>query len=135
MIGLADEDTYLVGHSLGCPAILRYLEELPEGTQVGGVLLVAGFAEPLPHLPQLDSFTTGTWNDEKIVASAKRIVIINSDDDQAVPFFNAEHVRDRFGAELIIIQSAGHINEKAGFKTVPFVLEALKRLISGVRLF
>ncbi len=35
-VGEADEDTYFVGHSIGCQTILRYLETLPEGTRVGG---------------------------------------------------------------------------------------------------
>src|ERR1019366_9948230 len=35
-----DQETFFVGHSLGCQAILRYLE-MNKGSQVGGVLLVA----------------------------------------------------------------------------------------------
>jgi uncharacterized protein len=46
-VGAPDTETYLVGHSLGCPTILRYLESLKNGEKTGGALLVAGFAEPL----------------------------------------------------------------------------------------
>lgn len=129
-VGNPDEETYLVGHSLGSPTILRYLESLEDSQIVGGALLVAGFAEPLPHLPELDSFTAGTWDDEKVKPHAKKIAIINSDNDEAVPFFNGEHVRDRFNAELITAHSLGHINEKAGVKEVPFVLEKLKEMMA-----
>lgn len=125
IIGNPDEDTYLVGHSLGCPTILRYIESLEDSQNVGGALLVAGFAEPLPHLPELDSFTAGTWDDGKIKAHAKKIAIINSDNDEAVPFFNGERVRDRFNAELITVHNMGHMNEKAGINEVPFVLDKM----------
>ncbi len=128
-IGTPDEDKYLVGHSLGCPTILRYLESLDENQEVGGALLVAGFAEPLPHLPELDSFTASVWKDNHIRSRTKQLTILNSDDDEAVPFFNAEHVRDRFNAKLVTVHDAGHINEKAGFKEVPFVLKELKDMM------
>ena len=128
-ISKPDEETYLIGHSLGCPAILRYLESLDDGEAIGGVVLVAGFAEPLLGLPQLDSFTAGIWDDEKIKSHAKQIVIINSDDDEAVPFLNGEHVRDRFDAELITVHGMGHINEKAGVTEAPFVLDKLKIML------
>src|SRR6185369_17783823 len=39
VVGKADEETYLIGHSAGCITILRYLESLPEGEKVGGVVL------------------------------------------------------------------------------------------------
>lgn len=130
VVGVPDEETYLIGHSLGCPTILRYLESLEEKQVVGGALLVAGFAEPLPHLPELNSFTEGQWSDEKVKANTRKLAIINSDNDEAVPFFNGEHVRDRFNAELITVHNMGHINEKAGITQVPFVLAKLKEIMS-----
>lgn len=129
VIGIAEEETYFVGHSLGCPAILRYLESLPEGQKVGGVVLVAGFAEPI-HFTELDSFTTEEWNDTKINQSVNKIVLINSDNDEHVPLEMGKRMRDRFNAELLVINQAGHINEKSGHKTVPFVLNELKELMS-----
>jgi predicted alpha/beta hydrolase family esterase len=39
-----DKDTYFIGHSMGCQAVLRYLQDID--TEVGGVVLVAGFIEP-----------------------------------------------------------------------------------------
>jgi len=45
-----DQDTYLVGHSMGCQAIARYLESLPEGVKLGGVVFVAGFFKGLTNL-------------------------------------------------------------------------------------
>ena len=36
-----DKDTYFIGHSIGCQAILRYLEKI--NSPVGGALFVAGW--------------------------------------------------------------------------------------------
>jgi len=37
-----DQQTYFVGHSIGCQAILRYLTTLPEDVCIGDIILVAG---------------------------------------------------------------------------------------------
>lgn len=128
-VGVPDSETFLIGHSLGCPTILRYLESIGEGHKIAGAILVAGFAEPLLRLPELDTFTAGAWDDEKVKSAANKIIIINSDNDEAVPYFNGENVRDRFGAELITVHNAGHINEKSGFDKVPFVLDEFLKLV------
>jgi predicted alpha/beta hydrolase family esterase len=44
-VGDSGKDCVLVGHSLGCIAILRYLERAKK--QVGGAVFVAGFAGKL----------------------------------------------------------------------------------------
>jgi predicted alpha/beta hydrolase family esterase len=46
-IGLPDDKLFLIGHSVGCITILRYLETLREKQRVGGVVLVAGFTDDL----------------------------------------------------------------------------------------
>ena len=38
-ISILDEETYFVGHSIGCQTILRYLEK-QELTNIGGILFV-----------------------------------------------------------------------------------------------
>lgn len=47
-VGIADKDTYFVGHSIGVQAILRYLEGLKHEVRVGGVLFVAGWTHLKP---------------------------------------------------------------------------------------
>src|SRR3989344_3710325 len=47
--GQAKKDkTYLVGHSLGVPAILRYLES-KSARKIAGAVLVSGPCEPIKH--------------------------------------------------------------------------------------
>lgn len=49
-VGVPDEQTYFVGHSLGCQTITRYLESLPKNIKVGGAVFVAGFFKRLTGL-------------------------------------------------------------------------------------
>lgn len=127
-VGDVDEDTFFVGHSLGCPTILRFLESLPTGQKAGGAVLVSGFAEPI-RLINLNGFTAGSWDDEKIRQSVGEIVLINSDNDEHVPLQMAERMRDRFGASLTVLHDAGHINSKSGHLSVPVVMDELERML------
>ncbi len=127
-VGLPDEDTYLVGHSLGCITILRYLETLTGNTKAGGAVLVAGFASPI-HLHELDPFFEPPLDDLNIKKRVKKIVAINSDNDRHVPYEQAEEIRNRFDAELIKIHNGEHLNEEAGYTEFPLVLDKLKEIM------
>src|SRR5262249_53518077 len=43
VVGELDQATYLIGHSVGCQAILRLLDGLPPGRMIGATVLVAGW--------------------------------------------------------------------------------------------
>src|SRR5688572_4117050 len=84
-IGEPDEDTYLIGHSIGVGTILRYLEQLPAGKKIGGAVLVAGFTDNL-GMEELANFYLTPLDFEKIQSSvAHGFVNIHSDNDQYVP--------------------------------------------------
>jgi hypothetical protein len=128
LIGKPDADTYLVGHSLGCIAILRYLESLKNNAQMGGVILVSGFAEPI-HFTELNNFFTLKLDDSLIQLATKEMVAINSDNDEHVPLWQGEKIAERFNARLIVLHNAGHINAKSGFKKLPIVLSELQDML------
>jgi hypothetical protein len=128
LIGEPDADTYLVGHSLGCITILRYLESLKKNAQVGGVILVSGFAEPI-HLIELNNFFVPKLDDSRIQLATKEILAINSDNDGYVPLWQGEKIAERFNARLIVLHNAGHINASSGFEKLPILLSELRDML------
>jgi hypothetical protein len=104
-----DEDLYLIGHSVGCITILRYLESLDEGEKVGGVVLVAGFTNDL-GMEELKNFFTTDIDFEKIKSKANKFVAIHSDDDPYVPLEHGDIFRDKLSAELIIKPNSKHFS-------------------------
>lgn len=130
-IGKADEEAILVGHSMGCQAILRYLADLEEGRRVGGTFLVAG---PLTRITNTDSDEErpivaewlGTPLDaERAKRAAGRIVAIFSDDDRYVPLENEAAMRETLEAKTIILKDMGHLGEDDGVKELPALLEEI----------
>jgi len=41
VVGELNEETYFIGHSIGCQAIMRFIEK--ENKKIGGAVFVAGF--------------------------------------------------------------------------------------------
>jgi predicted alpha/beta hydrolase family esterase len=115
--------TVLVGHSVGCQAILRWLSRLPDGVSVRGVLCVAGWwtvDRPWPTLrPWIDtSFDVG-----RVRVASARLVTLLSDDDPFTADFGANQRawEERVGAQVHVVPGAKHFN--AGVE--PAVREAL----------
>lgn len=109
VIGTPDEHTYLVGHSLGCITILRYLEQLPAGSALGGAVLVAGFGERLTY-DELQNFFTTPVQWSAIREHCPKFYALFSDNDQYVPQSNAELFRRELGADVLVLPDRGHFS-------------------------
>ena len=55
-----DEQTYFIGHSIGCQAILRYLEKFSDKNKIGGAVLIA------PWLSLLETAYENPQEEKKI---------------------------------------------------------------------
>ena len=128
-----NENTYFIGHSIGCQAIMRYLEALDENIEVGGCIFVAGWF----------NLTDETWDEdytkeiaepwinkkinfEKIKKHCNNFLAIFSDDDAYVPLSDANLFKNNLNANIIIIKERGHIEE---FKEEDFnkILEFIEK--------
>jgi predicted alpha/beta hydrolase family esterase len=128
LIGEVDANTFLVGHSLGVIAILRFLESLSVDQKVDGAILVSGFSESLGTIPEIENFFKNQVDYEEIRSHCENFVVINSDDDPYVPMEKGEILRDKLGAKLIVLHSAGHINIGTGYFELPIAVEELLRI-------
>lgn len=126
------KDIFLVGHSLGVPALLRYIESLPEGSKIGGLVLVSGIIHVVPGKERynpINHFYDKDFDYEKIKSICKNSIVIHGDDDQNVPFSHAEELSSKLSCELISIPNGGHLNGSSGWYKLPEALDALEKMI------
>ena len=130
----ADENTYFVGHSIGAQAIMRYLEKLPKGKKVGGVVFVAGWTS-LTNLELGEINTAKPWletkiNFAKVKKSAKKFVAVFSNNDPYAPFSkNSKVFKQKLGAKIVIQHKKGHFSKSDGVKKLPIVLDELLKMV------
>ncbi len=130
IVSTPDRETYFVGHSIGCQAIIRYLETLPEGSKIGGAVFVAGWYDLRNLKTEEEKRIAGPWvnsprDDEKIHKIINCSVAIFSDNDPFVMPENQASWRDKIGAKIIIEHGRGHFSGDDGITELPSALEAL----------
>ncbi len=122
-----DEDTVLIGHSLGVAFILNIVEK----TKVKAVFLVSGWTGKLNN-PKFDdinkTFAEKDFDFGKIKNNAGEISIYHSDNDPYVSLEKAEQLDEILGSKFKIIKNAGHFNKDAGYTKFPELLEDIKNI-------
>ncbi|OGG91631.1 hypothetical protein A3H03_02995 [Candidatus Kuenenbacteria bacterium RIFCSPLOWO2_12_FULL_42_13] len=131
-VGNPDEQTYFVGHSMGCQAIARYLETLPKNTKVGGAVFVAGFFKCLTNLEDNDVVRSVAkeWlmtplNLEKVKTHLKKSVAIFSDNDPYVPADNQDDFANTLGSKIVVEHNKSHFSGSTGTRKLPRALDAI----------
>ena len=130
-VGTPDENTYFVGHSVGCITILRYLETLNKDEKIGGVVLVAGFGHDLEYdgyKGELSSFFKTPVDWEEIKKHCNKFIAIHSDDDPFIPIKHNSIYREKLDAESIIVHNMKHFSGDDGINELPIALESVLKL-------
>lgn len=131
-VGLVDRETIFIGHSIGCQAILRYLETVD--TPIRGAVFVAGFFKLEGLESVAEEKITEIWTNtpidlEKVKHVMNKSIAIFSDNDRFVPLEeNRKAFEERLGSEIIVDHGMKHYSGNQGIFEVPSVLEALKKL-------
>ncbi|MBI2542311.1 serine hydrolase family protein [Candidatus Woesearchaeota archaeon] len=120
-----NEETVLIGHSLGAAFILDYLEQPDK--KIKAAFLVAGYHKLIENeFKELNATFVGREFDwEKIKGSCGNFFVFASDNDQYIPLELTKEMAGILNAELNIIPNGGHLNSKAGFDTFPLLLECM----------
>lgn len=123
-----DEKTVLVGHSLGCIAILNFLAQKQQ--YPAGIILVSGFYQPLHTIPELTVFTDyyATLSPPTDINS----IVISALDDQIVPHSYSDALAQHLNANYIRLKKGGHFLDREGWEEFPLVLETIKKLFNIV---
>lgn len=130
-IANTNDQTFFVAHSLGCIALLNYLNQLNHNTNIGGMILVSGFNQPVPNRLLLDSFVNQDIDIKTIVNMTQHRVMIASEDDPIVPFILSQQLSDDLSAMLIAVEQGGHFLGREGFTRLPIVYDELMHMLNG----
>lgn len=138
VIGEPNEDIYIVGHSLGGPAVFRYLESLKEDSKIGGVLLVAPFFEPLDKenlnsgYRKIDNFLLPEVNFEKIKNIPNKAIVIHGKKDNIVPFSQSEKIVSKTNWELVPVEDGYHFSQKSEpiYHELPQALDSILKILN-----
>jgi hypothetical protein len=124
-LGTPDEHSIVVAHSLGCLTVLRHLRSLPAPWHLGTLVLVSGFVDPLPALPQLDSYIADGCDVEGLGNRVGRLRIFRSDTDPYVPPGHTDRLAELLGVSPEVVPGAGHFLASDGVTSLPEVLDAI----------
>lgn len=140
VVGEPNEQTYFVGHSMGCQTIARYLEKLSEDVRVGGAVFIAGFFKRMTNLEDddvvrsvADEWLKTPLNLKMVKTHLKKSVAIFSDDDPYVPLDNQDDFKTLLGSKIVIEHNRGHFSGSTGTTELPIVLESVLE-IAGEKL-
>ncbi len=131
-IGLVDENTLFIGHSIGAQTILRYLEQLPEGQMVGKLILVAPWLTLHELETKEEQEVAQEWletpiNFANVMSHTSEITILLSDDDPWVPLTENKHLFEKnLHARVIVEHAMSHYNREANIVKLPQLLPLIE---------
>jgi hypothetical protein len=109
-----DEDTILIGHSLGGLFLLRVLERINKPVKAAFFVAAPIGVKPILYYDSDYNFSGFDFNWEKIRQAAKHFIVYQSDNDPFVSLRNGEELSKNLKIELSFIRNAGHFNALSG---------------------
>ncbi|HWI87323.1 MAG TPA: alpha/beta hydrolase, partial [Sphingomonas sp.] len=128
-VGAAQGPVILIGHSLGCQAIIWWASLLGEGARgnvVGALLVAPPDVDRLGADPRIERFAPTP----KAVLPFPTIVAASSDDIWCEPG-RAEELAATWGAHFVLLDQAGHINADSGLGAWREGQDLLERLLDA----
>ncbi len=133
-VGILDEQTYFIGHSLGCQTILHYLSQYKENSRAGGAIFVAGFFDTLNGISEEELMLWEKWHSatldaEKIKAHLKQSLALFSDNDPYVPLQEERLFREKLDTRTLILHDKGHFSGEDGQFDFPLLWNELQKMM------
>lgn len=124
-----NQDTILVGHSLGGLFILRVLEKLKTPIYATFIVAAPVGVKPIRYYESDYRFSQFTFNWKKIKQNARHFKVYHSDNDPYVSLGNGEELAKQVGVTLTFIPNAGHLNAESDYETFDELLADIKVLL------
>ena len=119
-----DENTMIIGHSIGCAFALHVLEQCNK--KIKAIFLIAGFSEKIgiEKFDKINQSFLEKFDFEKIKRNCKHFFVYGSDNDPYVTPYLVVNLATKVETKMILIKNAGHFQEK----TFEKLLEDIKRV-------
>lgn len=124
-----NEDTILIGHSLGGIFTLRILEKIEHPVKAAIFVGTPIGVRPILNYERDNSFSGFAFDWETIKTKARYFEVFQSDDDPYVSLGNGEQLAKQVDVPLNFVPNAGHFNTKAGYTTFDLLLEKLRPIL------
>jgi hypothetical protein len=134
IVGEVDENTYFVGHSIGCQTILRYLETLQPNEKIGGAVFVAGWFTLQNLETQEEKDIAEPWLNRKIdfvkvKLHTTKFITILSDNDPVVNYEENKRLFEKnLSAKIITEHNKDHLGADSGVKELLSALQSILEL-------
>ncbi len=128
VVGRLDDDTYFVGHSIGCQTIMRFLEKEDYSGKISKIIFVAGWFK-LADLEGEEKVIADPWintpiNFNKIVDKiSKLIVFLSSNEPYDYVEENKAIFERKLKAKVVVLKNKGHFTKEDGVEELPEVLK------------
>lgn len=114
-----DEETYFIGHSIGCQTIMRFLEKLHKHKKIGGCIFVVGWFNLTKEAYEdeedeklMNPWMTTHIDFSRILDHCNNFLAIFSKDDPYVYVTDSEIFREKLGAKIVITDGREHFIEE-----------------------
>ena len=124
-LGLIDEDTTIIGHSIAPVFISKFLTE--NKVKVKKLIFVCGFNNYLGINEEYDTVNRTMYFDnlKEVKQYADEIICFYSDNDPYVKYEVEKEFADTVATEQILIPNAGHINSESGYDVFEDIIDYL----------
>jgi len=121
-----NQDTVIIGHSLGGLFLLRVLERLDSPIKTAFFVAAPVGILPIQNYAGDDAFSPGfSFDWRKIKSNAAHFKVFHSDNDPYISLENGEELARHLGGEFNFIPDAGHLNAESGYTRFPLLLEKM----------
>lgn len=121
-------DLYVIGHSLGCIALIDALSEFK--IKVKAIFLVSGFCQKIESLPELDSFSDIDL-DWKFLQTIENKFCITAFDDTIIDYQESLYLARKLKGNCLILNQGGHFIVDVNVTSVeefPELMEIIKSI-------
>jgi predicted alpha/beta hydrolase family esterase len=130
-VGQVQETDILIGHSIGCQTIMRFLAQLPSDKTVTKVIFVAPWFTLSNLSSQQAEIIAKPWIETpidftKVKQKTKKFISLFSKNDKYVSYdVNIRLFKERINTEIITEENMGHFTQDDGIKELPQLLKLL----------